>query len=286
MHRAAEMAKPRDEPSPPFDGVSLLVGGVAHDLNNALAPILMSVDSLGTAAGTRRTDLVRGIRSGARHCAALARQLLAISRGSPAPREILCAGSLLEDAAELVRPMLGPGIRLAREVRGEPALIRGDATQLRRALANLCMNARDAMAAGGRITLGLDCIDFSDSHPPSGGAEPGSHAVLSVADTGCGIPDAIVGRIFDPFFTTREARGGTGLGLPTVREIVRAHGGFLAVESRINRGTTFRIFLPLVVGQRDPPFNLRLDTLIQPVSNGRPKDAESSSKPNHPLRIP
>ncbi len=248
MDHAAAAARRRDDPRPAFDGISLLVGGVAHDLNNTLAPILMSVDQLGAAGGTRREALVRNIRTGARHCAALAGQLLAFSRGAAATRVLLRAGPLMGDVAALVRPMLGPAIRLDVAIRSEPAPVRADATQIRQALANLCINARDAIDGGGRITLGLDCIDFADAPGmPRGGARHGSHAVLSVADTGAGIPGAIAGRIFDPFFTTKGGLGGTGLGLPTVREIVRAHGGFLTVESRLRRGTTFRIFLPTVV---------------------------------------
>jgi signal transduction histidine kinase len=247
MDHAEATARRRADPRPAFDGISLLVGGVAHDLNNTLAPILMSVDQLGEAGGTRREALVRNIRTGARHCASLAGQLLAFSRGATAPRVLLRAGPLLGEVAALVRPMLGRAIRLEVELRSEPAPIRADATQIRQALANLCINAHDAIDGGGRITLGLDCIDFVDAPGmPRGGAGRGSHAVFSVADTGGGIPGAIAGRIFDPFFTTKGDRGGTGLGLPTVREIVRAHGGFLAIESRIHRGTTFRIFLPTV----------------------------------------
>jgi signal transduction histidine kinase len=251
------------------ESIPLLIGGVAHDLNNTLAPILMSADRLGGAAGSRRADLVENIRAGARHCAELARQLLAFSRGAGIARTDMDLEPLLEGLARLVRPMLGRGIRLDLEIRREPPLVRADATQLRRALMNLCINARDAMADGGRISLRLDRIDFDDARPPPGGRPgPDSYAVLSVADTGAGIPHGIIDRIFDPFFTTKAPGRGTGLGLPTVKEIVKAHGGFMAVESRLDRGTTFRIFLPAArhptYGSTDPPPGVRMSVPRNP----------------------
>jgi hypothetical protein len=257
---------------PRFDSLSLLVGGVAHDLNNTLAPILMSAERLAIAPGGRRPDLLENIRTGARHCAALARQLLAITRGVGVPRSELRLEALMDGFAGLIRPMLGRNLRLDLEFRREAPPVRADATQVRQALMNLCTNARDAMAGGGRIGLALDRIDFDDACALAGeDAGTGAYAVLSVSDTGAGIPAGIMDRIFDPFFTTKDAGTGMGLGLPTVKEIVKAHGGFLAVESEPGQGTTFRIFLPsaadaqLPAGQDRPaaflcPFQkLRLD---------------------------
>jgi signal transduction histidine kinase len=253
MPSANATARDSDSGLPRIDSLSLLVGGVAHDLSNTLAPILMSVDRLGVPGKARRRDLVHGIRAGARHCAALARQLLAISQGAGIPREELRLSPLVEDFTGLIGPMLGGDFQVDFESRSEALRVRADPTQVRQALMNLCLNARDAMAGGGRIRVVLDRAEFDDTRTPPG-EEPGraSYAVVSVTDSGAGIPAAILGRIFDPFFTTKGNGRGTGLGLPTVKEIVKSHGGFLAVESRVRRGTTFRIYLPAISDSKSP----------------------------------
>jgi len=268
------MARRADPGLPQIDNVSLLVGGVAHDLNNTLAPILMSVDRLGFPGETRRRDLVHGIRAGARHCAALARQLLAISRGAGIPREELRLGPLVEGFAGLIGPMLGDRVRLEFEFRREPPRVRADPTQIRQALMNLCVNARDAMVAGGRILMVLDRVDFEDVRAPS--AEESAqacYATVSVIDSGSGIPPAILDRIFDPYFSTKAKGHSTGLGLPTVKEIVKAHGGFLTVESRPRRGSTFRIFLPASLEPAVAARKWQVEAKRGQVFGGRPCEA-------------
>jgi CheY-like chemotaxis protein len=131
--------------------------------------------------------------------------------------------------------------------------VSGDATQLHQVLMNLCVNARDAMPEGGELTVGAANVTLGEAevrrHPS---AHPGNYTVLSVSDTGQGIPPEIIARIFDPFFTTKGVGKGTGLGLSTVHGIAKAHGGFVTVESEVDKGTTFRVYLPADVAASAP----------------------------------
>jgi signal transduction histidine kinase len=229
------------------ESIGLLAAGLAHDLSNALAPVLMSAEQLGAVGTDGHAKLVATIKTGAQHCAALVRQLLVFARGAHGRHIDLDLRVLVNDFASFIRSTLPGNVRLEIEVRQEPELVRADATQLQQVLMNLCINARDAMPEGGRIALVLDRMNFdcgkdrraADSENPTG-----AYAVLSVIDAGGGIPRDIIERIFDPFFTTKEPGKGTGLGLSITQGIVKAHGGFVAVESEPGQGAAFRIFLP------------------------------------------
>lgn len=248
---------PSARASKPDSGV--MVGGVAHDLNNVLGHVLMAAELLQTMpVGPEVHNLAEGMLRSARHGAALVHQLLAFARGeveSPAP---LAIEPFLHEFVALVSQSLGAGIRVRLEGGCEQEKIRADHTQLKQVLMNLCLNARDAMPDGGEIRLGVRRVRFDDAEAralPEGRA--GEFLVLSVSDHGVGIPPADLERIFEPFFSTKEAGRGTGLGLSTVRGIVRGHGGFVTVASEMNRGTTFAIHLPVAfatatAGTEDP----------------------------------
>lgn len=230
-----------------LESMGMLVGGIAHDLNNVLAPILMSVDLLREMVDSPDADtLVRTMQRSVKHGSALVQQLLAFARGAEGRHVEIELEPLLTEFVEFMRQTLAGNIKLDLSFKQSPPAVLADATQLKQVLMNLCINARDAMTSGGRITIAVDGaeIDEAQAHllPES---QPGSYIVMSVADTGSGIPPGILERIFDPFFTTKETGRGTGLGLSTVRGIVKGHGGFLTVESDAGRGTTFRIYLPV-----------------------------------------
>jgi len=231
-----------------MESMGMLVSGIAHDLNNVLAPILMSAGVLKLNASESTQKLVAAIEAGAQHGAAMVRQLLSFARGTAGEHADVDLCALLADFEKFIRPTLSRSILLEIRIQAEPPPVRADATQIKQVLMNLCLNARDAIPGDGRITLSVDFIRLNRMDALAQiEAKHGPYAVLTVADTGAGIPPEILDRIFDPFFTTKEEGKGTGLGLSTVRGIVKGHGGFLTVESEVGRGTTFRIYLPAIL---------------------------------------
>jgi two-component system, cell cycle sensor histidine kinase and response regulator CckA len=229
-----------------MESIGTLAGGIAHDLNNVLTPILMAVDLLKDPPDEdARRDLLTTIEESTERGAEMVRQILSFARGMEGRRVLVQIKHLVRDLEKVIGSTLpksiAVGVRLAREL--WPLL--GDPTQLYQVLMNLCVNARDAMPGGGRLTLAAENRWLDETaaraHPD---ARPGPYVQLRVADTGTGIPPAILDRIFDPFFTTKEIGKGTGLGLSTVLGIVRGHGGFLTVASEVGRGTEFTICLP------------------------------------------
>ncbi|HTZ20945.1 MAG TPA: response regulator [Opitutaceae bacterium] len=232
-----------------LESLGALAGGIAHDLNNALAPILMSAELLqqkATDAATRRMcDILIG---SAQHGAALVKQVLTFARGADGGRAELQPKLTICDVARLLRETLPRSIAIEADVPNDLWSIRGDATQLHQVLVNLCVNARDAMPDGGRLTMRATNVAVDEALARgSPGARTGPHVLITVADTGTGIPPEILGRIFDPFFTTKEPGRGTGLGLATVLAIVKSHQGFLQINSELQRGTEFKIYFPALV---------------------------------------
>ena len=229
-----------------LETLGMLAGGIAHDLNNVLAPILTSVGALSARAShsTDRTMLAT-VEVSAQHGADLVRQLLAFARGSKAQRDTVAIAGLLGSVQRLLQPAMPTNIELRVSPDDGLWAVHADATQLRQVLLNLCINARDAMPDGGYLIISAENVTL-ETPPPcvQGDAKPGRYVRLSVADTGTGIPKEIVAKIFDPFFTTKSAGKGTGLGLMNVTEIVKAHGGFLDLDSEVGAGTVFRLHLP------------------------------------------
>ncbi len=226
--------------------VGQLAGGIAHDFNNLLTVILGGVDevlSRDTAAADRE-DLEQ-VRACARRGAALVAKLLAFGRQQTLLPRVLILNDAIREAASLLGRTLGAGIKLELLLEEPGRTIKVDPTQLDQVLINLAVNARDAMAGQGRLTI-------STGHrlvlsPETLGPEtipPGRYITIEVSDTGKGIPPDVLPRIFEPFYTTKRDSGGTGLGLSTVHGIVRQSGGFLAVRSRVGEGTSILIVLP------------------------------------------
>jgi PAS domain S-box-containing protein len=227
-----------------LESIGTLASGVAHDLNNALAPILMGLDYLKWEYPSA-THVVELFESSANRGAGMVRQLLTFAKGSEGERVSLQTSGLVKEVRDMMRGTLPKNIMLEGDCDPDLPKVLGDATQLHQILLNLCVNARDAMPTGGTLTLESEVMDV-DATYASGvpGAKPGRYVALRVRDTGMGIPPEILDRIFDPFFTTKGS-GGTGLGLSTVMGIVKGHGGFLQVDSSPGLGSTFTAHIPV-----------------------------------------
>ncbi|NLG34655.1 MAG: response regulator [Lentisphaerae bacterium] len=235
-----------------MESVGRLAGGVAHDFNNMLQAILGHVE---LAMEQIRPDHpvhenLQEIRKAASRSADLTRQLLAFARKQTIAPRVLDLNQTVDGLIKLLRRLIGEDVRL--EWRPGPNLgtVKIDPSQIDQILANLCVNARDALGDSGRIVIETASASFDAAHcTRHEGHLPGEYAVLSVADNGSGMPPEVLANIFEPFFTTKEVGKGTGLGLPTVYGIVKQNGGFIDVASQTGQGTTFRIYLPLY---RDP----------------------------------
>jgi PAS domain S-box-containing protein len=229
-----------------LESIGNLAGGIAHDLNNVLAPILLSMDLLKQDATDPETlQILETVEATAKHGADLVRQVLSFARGIEGGTLSVDLPALIEDLARIVRDTFPKNITFRTDVPDGLWPLVGDPTQVHQVLMNLAVNARDAMPDGGVITVSAENVTV-DAHYAalSGEATPGPYVRLSVDDTGTGMPPGIVDQIFDPFFTTKGVGEGTGLGLSTVSAIVRGHGGLVNVYSEPGKGTTFRIYLP------------------------------------------
>jgi len=232
-----------------MEAVGRLAGGIAHDFNNILNVILgcgeLALTELQHAPETRR--LVEEILAGADRAALLTRQLLAFSRKQNLETRVLDPSVVVQEMAQLLRRVLGEDIEIVVSSLPGTAHVRADRGQLEQVLMNLTVNSRDAMPAGGRLTIETAAVEldeaFAAQHP---GSRPGPHVRLSVTDTGRGMTPEVLARVFEPFFTTKEASKGTGLGLATVYGIVKQSNGYITVDSAPDRGTRFDIYLPQV----------------------------------------
>jgi len=231
-----------------LESVGLLACGIAHDMNNILAPILMAVSlvRLGSTAAQAETFLST-IETSAQRGAGLVRQLLTFGRGADGARHMVNPAGLVRELIKIAQQTFPKNISIVSEIPENIWPILGDSTQLHQVLLNLGVNARDAMPQGGTLTTGLKNVTVDESYAAmTPGAKPGPHVLLRVEDTGMGIAPGIIDRIFDPFFTTKEVGKGTGLGLSTVVGIVKSHGGFVRLQSILGRGSDFQVYLPAV----------------------------------------
>jgi CheY-like chemotaxis protein len=235
-----------------MEAVGRLAGGIAHDFNNLLTVIIgMGQLSLASLEATRpeRAEIEEMVKAGQR-AADLTRQLLAFSRRQALQPRDLRVGEVLASMERLLKRMIGEDILLRTETAPDLGLVRADPGQLEQVIANLVVNARDAMPTGGTISMVADNVEVSEEearlHP---GAKSGRFVRLSVADTGTGMSDEVKSHIFEPFFTTKESGKGTGLGLATVFGIVQQSEGFIEVTSAPGHGSRFDIFLPRVEWQ-------------------------------------
>jgi len=229
-----------------LDSIGTLASGIAHDLNNILAPILMSVAMLGeTATDAEGRKLLASIEMSTRRGADIVKQLLTFARGIEGERVMLQPRHLVKELVKMIRATFPKTITLDTQISSDLWTIISDATQLHQVLLNLCVNARDALPEGGNLSVTAINVMLDEQYASMNPeAKPGPYIELKVADTGVGIPPTIIDQIFDPFFTTKEVGKGTGLGLSTVLGIVKSHSGFVTVQSEVGRGSTFKVFLP------------------------------------------
>jgi two-component system, cell cycle sensor histidine kinase and response regulator CckA len=231
-----------------LEGIETRASGIAHDLNNILTPIGMSVSLLRRkiADDPNILNLLKTIEISAERGAGIVKQILSFARGAEGDRGVLQPRHLIGEIVKITSQTFPRNIHIRTSIPKDLWTLVGDAKQLHQVLLNLCVNARDAMPSeGGTITIGAENKTFDGAyratHP---NAKLGPHVVFAISDTGSGISPAALEKIFAPFFTSKEQNKGTGLGLSTVVGIVEGHGGFITVDSQPDKGTTFQIALP------------------------------------------
>jgi PAS domain S-box-containing protein len=232
-----------------MEAVGNLAGGIAHDFNNLLMIISSYTQMLEDELppGDRLRQHTRQVIKAVERSSSLIQQLLAFSRKQVLSPRILDVNTVIEETAKMIRRLIGEDIELVLSLDRALPMVKADPDQIGQVLLNLCVNARDAMPSGGKLTI--------KTHSPVIGTEvvetmpgvtPGLYAALSVSDDGVGIPAVVQSRIFEPFFTTKPLGKGTGLGLSMVYGIVKQSGGYVTVDSEVDRGTTFQILFPSV----------------------------------------
>jgi two-component system, cell cycle sensor histidine kinase and response regulator CckA len=240
-----------------MEAVGQLAGGIAHDFNNVLTAVLGYTRLLlkdVTLPPVARGD-VEEIEQAARRAASLTQQLLAFSRKQMLQPAILDVNDVVQGMRSLLRRLIGEHITLVATLDPQPMLVRADQGQLQQVIINLAVNARDAMPAGGTLTIATGAVDLGPSFVAARpGSQPGPHILLQVTDTGMGMDADTRGRVFEPFFTTKAVGKGSGLGLATVYGIVKQSGGYIDVSSEPTRGSVFTVYLPRILeGAPVPP---------------------------------
>ena len=232
-----------------MDAVGRLAGGIAHDFNNILTAILGYSDLIIGQIDERQwmhKHLVE-IRKAADFAAALTHQLLAFSRRQPLYLRLFNLNDTVRNMQKMLERVIGEHIAIETVFSAESGRLKADPSQLEQVLLNLCVNARDAMPRGGRITIKTEDVTYFPDESTSTNEMPaGEYVKLTVSDTGTGMPPEVMRHIFEPFFTTKDKGQGTGLGLSTCYGIVKQSGGYLTVDSQVGVGTTFCIYLPRV----------------------------------------
>ena len=232
-----------------MEAVGRLAGGIAHDFNNLLTVILGYSQSMLESMNANeplRADVEEVWKAGTR-AASLTRQMLAFSRKQVLELKVLDINTVAADTRNMLKRLIGEDIELSVITNPHPARANVDQGHMEQVLLNLAVNARDAMPAGGRLTIGVDVMELDEPYVHMHGTvQPGTYVVLSVSDTGIGMSEDVLAHLFEPFFTTKERGKGTGLGLSTVYGIVMQSGGLISVHSTIGTGTAFNVYLPYI----------------------------------------
>ncbi|MEM4658604.1 MAG: PAS domain S-box protein, partial [Candidatus Methanosuratincola sp.] len=231
-----------------LENIGILAGGMAHDLNNVLQPIMMSLQMLRSKIKDEHGQkLVDILQTGVQRGADLVGQVMSFARGVESERIPLNLGHVVFSIEKILKHTFPKNINIQFDVEKDLWDVLGDSTQLYQVVMNLCVNGRDAMPEGGVLRVSARNVYLDEEFARVNiDAKVGPYVVLSVSDTGAGIEPGIMDKIFIPFFSTKEPTKGTGLGLPTVFGIVRSHGGFIEVESELGRGSVFRVYLPAI----------------------------------------
>jgi PAS domain S-box-containing protein len=229
-----------------MQSIGLLAGGVAHDLNNVLAPVLMALPLLRTNPTPEQRDhILDTLEKSVQRGANIVQQVLTFARGVEVQRTAVQLRHLIREVAKIAEETFPRDIDVRSSVSSELWPLMGDPTQIHQVLLNLAVNARDAMPGGGQLTLAARNVELrAPLHYMDFEIPPGRYVSVSVADTGTGIEPKVLERMFEPFFTTKPAGKGTGLGLSTVLGIVKSHGGLVEVQTKMGAGATFTVYLP------------------------------------------
>jgi PAS domain S-box-containing protein len=240
-----------------LESIGTLASGIAHDLNNILTPILAASQLLPLKLKNlddRSQLLLQLLEMNAKRGADLVKQVLSFTRGVEGRRMVLQTTHLIAEIEKILQETFPKSIAVCTHIPKDLWTVSGDSTQLHQVLMNLCVNARDAMTSGGLLTISAQNQQLTENDARMNfEAQVGPYIVVSVTDTGMGIPASNLERIFEPFFTTKELGKGTGLGLSTVVGIVKSHGGFVTVVSQEGKGTEFKVFLPAVMIREPRP---------------------------------
>ncbi|MBF2064166.1 MAG: response regulator [Calothrix sp. C42_A2020_038] len=233
-----------------LESIGTLASGIAHDLNNALGPILMIAELLQERiSDVNSQQLLTELEASAKRGASLVKQVLSFGRGIEGKRTILQVKHLLLEIEHIAKQIFPKSIKIYTDISANLWTVCADATQLHQVLMNLVVNARDAMPHGGTLSIYAENIYIDEQYAQMNvEAKVGSYTVLTVSDTGVGMEPEILQRIFEPFFTTKEVGKGTGIGLSTVMGIIKSHGGFVNVYSQVGRGSQFKVYLPAIEG--------------------------------------
>jgi two-component system cell cycle sensor histidine kinase/response regulator CckA len=250
-----------------MEAIGKLAGGVAHDFNNLLTAITgysdLSLRRLEAGHPLRRN--LEEIKKAGERAATLTRQLLAFSRKQMLQPKVLDLNAVIVDMFKLLQRLIGEDIDLLSSLNSSLGQVKADPGQLQQVLMNLCVNARDAMPQGGKLTIKTSNIYVDEEYAKRHvSVQPGDYVLLSISDTGCGMDARTQERVFEPFFTTKEQGRGTGLGLSTVYGIVKQSGGNIWVYSEVGRGTSFKIYLP------------RFDKAVEVVLEKRTEEVSST----------
>lgn len=240
-----------------MESIGTLAGGIAHDLNNILSPIMMSVDMLRLNENDAETSRWLGmIKENAERGTELVKQVLTFARGMTGERIQVQLKHIVRDLVAVLNQTLPKSIVVKFELPPELWTMSADPTQVHQVLMNVCINARDAMPLGGTLTIKASNVTIDENYARMNiDAEPGDFVLLTIADTGTGMTREVLKRIFDPFFTTKDVGKGTGLGLAMTMTIVKSHDGFINVYSEPSKGTRFSIYFPALETHKEivPP---------------------------------
>jgi two-component system, cell cycle sensor histidine kinase and response regulator CckA len=233
-----------------LESLGTLAGGIAHDLNNVLAPILLALELLAVGEDDpRKLELLSTVGTSTQRGAEMVQQVLSFARGVSGEAAPLDVGVLIDDVLGMVRDTFPRTVRIDRRVEDWLAPVVGDATQLHQVLMNLLVNARDALPGGGTVRVRASTVELDEQYAAvTPEVRAGTYVAIDVEDDGHGMRPEVLDRVFEPFFTTKRHGEGTGLGLSTSLAIVRGHGGHLRAYSEPGHGTTFRVHLPVAVG--------------------------------------
>lgn len=237
-----------------MESIGTLAGGIAHDLNNVLSPIVMGVELLKMKVADEHSQKMLNTMAGsARRGSDMVKQVLTFARGQTGERTLVQIKHLIREMQKIAKETFPKNIEVQIDVDTVRPIL-ADATQLHQILLNLCVNARDAMPDGGGITISSKDVTLTQAQADKFvGAKPINYVLVKVTDTGTGIPPEIIDKIFEPFFTTKEIGKGTGLGLSTVISLIKSHGGFLDLQTQVGKGTTFNVYLPAAESGAVPP---------------------------------